>query len=543
MAPGPGISILTQVDPPSGFRRVSPEDLNASSVPDGSPLVVDASLDRVLLMSLPERLPEADLVLWWRPDSQPSLTTDDILRLGIPLVFELSEVIVSAVPAGRTVPTVVRRAGAPSAEYVTLLGTESARRTLADVTRAVTAMRRPTPRPLWDPTRVAGDLKRTIDPKAVLGAWVVGPDGHLDNPLRPALASLLTRANQPTADAFAAYLDGLDASVDRAGGEVDGAGDAGNGYRIPPAALILGESGTGKTVMARRLHEALYPDDHEVRPFVELSAPTIRGNEFATEFFGHLEEAWSEMGYSAGPALEATFGTLFIDELGDLDPRAQQSLLTFLVRRRARLQGRQSDLFLPLHIVAATNRPLDQMVEEGSFRQDLYNRFPLVIRLQPLRDRMQGYDDAERLITEVLSDSDVNPVLDRGPRAGQLTVEAVHEDAVRVLEAHDYRTGNFREFIDILRRGVRTAVERRSRVLLAEHLMFPPTVVESLVGDPIPVGISRHELLTRLDLETRSVPITELTRLARRVDGPLLITTDGHRVLIHTHVAYLDTEA
>ena len=509
---------------PDGFEAVSPEQLTD---PEPDLLVIDAAIDRAVLLDLLGRVSASEVVIWWRNDASPTLSTDDILRLGRPLVFDLEGLTPAEVPAGTTLPITVRPENAPSAEYVTLLGTPSARATLVDVTRAVSAMRRTTERPLWDPAAPAIDeLRRPIDPAKVVGAWTASGDGTLVNIERPALASLLKRSNKETMDLFARHLDGLVAG----------------GYRIPPAALILGETGTGKTVMARRLHEALYPDDHEVRSLVEVSAPTIRGSSFASEFFGHMEEAWTGTGYAIGPALEATFGTLFLDEVGDLDPRSQQSLLTFLVRRRARLQGAEAELFLPMQIVAATNRPLDRMVQDGSFRQDLYNRFPLVINLQPLHARFAGANDAERLISEVLSDTDVNPLRENGPRRGQPTITAVHELAIAELVAHDYRTGNFREFIDILRRAVLTASEQRCEVVLADHLVFPPTVIESLRGDPIPLARTLVDTVALLGHPMVEVVPDELTRLAARVDAPVFATTDERRLVIYGDVAWVDAE-
>jgi DNA-binding NtrC family response regulator len=153
-----------------------------------------------------------------------------------------------------------------------------------------------------------------------------------------------------------------------------------------PTVLITGETGTGKEVTARRLH-ALGPRAHG--PFVEVDCASIPSNLLESELFGYEAGAFTDARGSKAGLLElGQGGTVFLDEIGELDLALQAKLLRVLDSRRLRRLGGRQEIALDVHLVAATNRDLGAEVREGSFRADLYYRLDVVrIELPPLRAR------------------------------------------------------------------------------------------------------------------------------------------------------------
>ncbi len=150
--------------------------------------------------------------------------------------------------------------------------------------------------------------------------------------------------------------------------------------------LIRGETGTGKEVVARSVHSA---SKRAQGPFVAIDCSTIPENLFEAELFGHVKGSFSgAIGDRAGVFEEADGGTLFLDELGELPLAMQAKLLRVLETRTLRRVGSNTVRPVDVRVLAATNRPLDLCVNEGTFREDLYYRLAVVeIVLPPLRSR------------------------------------------------------------------------------------------------------------------------------------------------------------
>jgi transcriptional regulator with GAF, ATPase, and Fis domain len=161
--------------------------------------------------------------------------------------------------------------------------------------------------------------------------------------------------------------------------------------RVAPsdaAVLLQGESGTGKELAAKAIHDA---SRRAEGPFVVLDCSGLPETLFESELFGHEKGAFTgAMARKAGLVEAAAGGTLFLDEVGDIPLPMQVKLLRLLETGAYRRVGGTESLHATFRLVSATHRPLRQMTEDGSFRQDLYfrlNTFP--IELPPLRERQE----------------------------------------------------------------------------------------------------------------------------------------------------------
>ncbi len=152
--------------------------------------------------------------------------------------------------------------------------------------------------------------------------------------------------------------------------------------------LILGETGTGKELIARAIHDA---SKRARNPFIVVDCGAIAENLIESELFGHVRGAFSGAHSDRrGLFEEANGGTLFLDEVGELPPALQPRLLRVLETREVRRVGANLNRRVDVRILAATRRPLAQSVNDGTFRDDLYSRLAVVeIELPPLRARRE----------------------------------------------------------------------------------------------------------------------------------------------------------
>jgi len=175
---------------------------------------------------------------------------------------------------------------------------------------------------------------------------------------------------------------------------------------------IGGESGTGKELAARLIHELGPRVD---KPFVPVNCGAIPESLMESEFFGHKKGSFTgAIQDKDGLFKAADGGTLFLDEVGDLPLSMQVKLLRAIQEKSVRPVGSQSEIKVDVRILSATHRDLEQMIERGEFRQDLYYRLKVVeIVLPPLRDRKEDIPllvqhflakfEAERVVREALT--------------------------------------------------------------------------------------------------------------------------------------------
>ncbi|WP_353116839.1 sigma 54-interacting transcriptional regulator [Nitratidesulfovibrio sp.] len=222
--------------------------------------------------------------------------------------------------------------------------------------------------------------------------------------------------------------------------------------------LLLGESGVGKTLIARLLHNL---SDRMVHPFVKVNCASIPETLLEAELFGHEKGAFTgAANVRAGRFEEAHRGTIFLDEIGELPPAIQAKLLRVIQDREFERLGSNLTHRVDVRIVAATNRDLALLSEQGRFRQDLYYRlcvFP--IRVPALRERP---DDVERLLNHFLAKAarDYRRVITLAP------------DALDLLRRHEW-PGNVREMENLIERlailSESGQIDRRFLEPLLEH--------------------------------------------------------------------------
>jgi NtrC-family two-component system response regulator AlgB len=156
--------------------------------------------------------------------------------------------------------------------------------------------------------------------------------------------------------------------------------------RSPASILILGESGTGKSVMARTIHQKSHLADS---PFVTVSCPSLSKELLESELFGHVKGAFTgAIKDHWGKVKAASGGTLFLDEIGDLPMEIQPKLLRLLQEREYERLGENVTRQAEVRVIAATNRDIKKRVADGAFREDLFFRLNVIaVEMPPLRDR------------------------------------------------------------------------------------------------------------------------------------------------------------
>jgi len=204
--------------------------------------------------------------------------------------------------------------------------------------------------------------------------------------------------------------------------------------------LLGGETGTGKTRMARQIHERSGRRDE---PFLVINCGALSSALVESEMFGHVRGAFTGADRDrVGKFAEVGGGTLLLDEVDTLPPEIQAKLLRAVEERTFEPVGSNRSMPVRARLIAAANRPLDLAVADGLFRSDLYYRLNVVgFQLPPLRDRRAAIAPLAERFVEEFSKRDDQPI--RG----------ISEAALRVMSAHDW-PGNIRELRNVVERAV-----------------------------------------------------------------------------------------
>ena len=209
--------------------------------------------------------------------------------------------------------------------------------------------------------------------------------------------------------------------------------------------LIQGESGTGKELVSRALHDA---SNRKSGPFVAINCGAIPESLIEAELFGHVAGAYTGAAKARdGLFIAAHGGTLLLDEIGELPLSMQVKLLRALQERRIRRVGDDKEREVDIRLIASTNRDLEQMVEEGTFREDLFYRLN-VVRLQvaPLRERVEDIPLLARaFVAKYAQDAEKE-------------ISGVSPDAMACLCRYGF-PGNVRELENCIERAVALAAE------------------------------------------------------------------------------------
>ena len=242
----------------------------------------------------------------------------------------------------------------------------------------------------------------------------------------------------------------------------------------PWTVLIWGETGTGKELIARLVHLL---SERRDAPFVEVNCATIPENLFESELFGHEKGAFTGASSRRTGIFEAADGgSIFLDEIGELPLQLQPKLLRALQEKKISRVGSNQDIEIDVRVIAATNRDLRQMVEEGRFREDLFFRLNVFeITIPPLRMRREDIPKLAEFFKEKYA---LQPV-------------EFSKEALDLLVKYPY-PGNVRELEHIIQRTVTLA---RSNLIRPSDL--PPEVTRGPVDQHGPL----KERLERMERE------------------------------------------
>ncbi|MFL5514638.1 MAG: sigma-54-dependent transcriptional regulator [Gemmatimonadales bacterium] len=250
--------------------------------------------------------------------------------------------------------------------------------------------------------------------------------------------------------------------------------------------LLNGESGTGKGWVARMIHD-LSP--RSKAPFVEVNCAGLNATFLDSELFGHEKGAFTDAKDRKQGLFEiADRGTIFLDEIGDLAPELQPKLLKVLETKTFRRLGGTREITVDVRLIAATNKNLQQEVEDSRFREDLYYRLSVMpLTLPAVRDRSR--EDRLSLITRLMGDLRVE--IAEGPGA-------VSAEVLERLLAYPW-PGNVREMRNVLERAL--ILGRGQPAMSVEHL---PGEFRARPG----IGDRRHTPLSLEDLERQHIERT-----------------------------------
>lgn len=273
--------------------------------------------------------------------------------------------------------------------------------------------------------------------------------------------------------------------------------------------LISGETGTGKEVIARTIHLAQGGDE---RPFIAINCPALSDSLLDSELFGHVKGAFTGAIKDKPGAFEmANEGTLFLDEIADLSPSAQAKILRVLETRRLRRVGGTKEIQVKIHIITATNIPLEELLELKKIRYDLYYRLNLfTIKLAPLRERPV---DIIPLAEYFLSNY---------KQGRKLKINGISNEAKDLLINYSF-PGNVRELRNIIERA---AILCQTGEIEPKHIHIPKCTLNK-------ISYSNHldENFNQLDEKQNLIKFPEISPVMPSYSGKLNKEQEKKKIL------------
>ena len=234
--------------------------------------------------------------------------------------------------------------------------------------------------------------------------------------------------------------------------------------------IILGESGTGKELVARAIH---YSGKRKDKPFVRVSCAALPETLLESELFGYEKGAFTGATTRKPGRFElAHHGTIFLDEVGDVSPATQAKLLRVLQEREFERLGGTETIEVDVRVIAATSKPLEKALQDGSFREDLFYRLNVVsVSLPPLRERNEDIPELAGYFLDKFCE-----------REGK-AVKELNAEVLKILIEYDW-PGNIRELENLIERVV---VLEEEQVILPQHIserIRKGEAEEPVVGPP-----------------------------------------------------------
>ncbi len=263
--------------------------------------------------------------------------------------------------------------------------------------------------------------------------------------------------------------------------------------------LIEGESGTGKELIARAVH---YNGHRKAKPFVAIFCGSLPDELLESELFGHRKGAFTGAAADKKGLFEtADGGTIFLDEVGDLSPKLQTALLRVLQLGEIKRVGDTETRRVDVRVLAATNRSLQELIEEGEFREDLYYRLNTIqIELPPLRLR---HGDLPLL---------AHHFLDQFAKGNRAHIRGFTDEAMDALKRHRW-PGNIRELENAIERAV---VLARGDLITQDDLRLPHSEAEAPL--PFEPGLPLKEIERRIVERTLEEHDGNVSATARALD-------------------------
>src|SRR3974390_1835824 len=239
--------------------------------------------------------------------------------------------------------------------------------------------------------------------------------------------------------------------------------------------LITGESGTGKELVARAIHEN---SSRSTTPFITINCGAFPESLLESELFGYMKGAFTGANENRRGLFQAAHGgTLFMDEIGNMNQAMQVKLYRVLQEGKERPLGSTEEIDVDVRVIAATNKDLEKAITTGEFREDLYYRLSVIpLHVPALRDRR---DDIPLLARHFL---------EKFRRSMEKSVEAISPEAMRKLESYDW-PGNVRELENTIERAV--ALEGGREISVG---VLPDRIANVWGGGGIPTGVGEAQI-------------------------------------------------